>query len=127
MNHIYLHSLLLNVYYHKKCQSEDILETKWTHCFQKKILFLYKSNLVMNLMTEIDVLSSSNIESTWKIDAGEGHHVEIVVIYSRLESSYGCQNDYMEAFDGMNNIRIYVCTYKQLRCPKCYMYTVSMT
>ncbi|XP_046374864.2 cubilin-like [Haliotis rufescens] len=45
----------------------------------------------------------SNIESTWKIDAGEGHHVEIVVIYSRLESSSGCQNDYMEAFDGSDS------------------------
>ncbi|XP_067664504.1 cubilin-like [Haliotis asinina] len=42
----------------------------------------------------------SNVESTWKIDAGSGYHVYIDVVVSRLEYSDGCQNDFMEAFDG---------------------------
>ncbi|XP_067665913.1 cubilin-like [Haliotis asinina] len=45
----------------------------------------------------------SNIERTWKIDAGEYYRVEINVTYSQLESSVGCQNDYVEAFDGSDS------------------------
>ncbi|XP_071111145.1 cubilin-like [Haliotis cracherodii] len=45
----------------------------------------------------------SNIEPSWKIDAGEHNQVEIKVIFSHLESSVGCQNDYVEAFDGSDS------------------------
>ncbi|XP_046548858.1 cubilin-like [Haliotis rubra] len=45
----------------------------------------------------------SNIERTWKMDAGEYNRVKLKVIYSQLESSVGCQNDYVEAFDGSDS------------------------
>ncbi|XP_046548856.1 cubilin-like [Haliotis rubra] len=45
----------------------------------------------------------SNVESTWKIDAGAGYHVYINVVVSTLEYSDGCQSDYMEAFNGADS------------------------
>ncbi|XP_067667446.1 bone morphogenetic protein 1-like [Haliotis asinina] len=45
----------------------------------------------------------SNVESTWTIEGDEGYYVGIVVIFSSLEKSGGCQKDYMEAFDGADS------------------------
>ncbi|XP_067664506.1 cubilin-like isoform X2 [Haliotis asinina] len=45
----------------------------------------------------------SNFESTWTIVGDEGYHVGIGVVFSSLEKSDGCQNDYMEAFDGADS------------------------
>ncbi|XP_046548861.1 bone morphogenetic protein 1-like [Haliotis rubra] len=45
----------------------------------------------------------SNVERTLKIDAGEYFRVKINVTYSQLESTVGCQNEYVEAFDGSDS------------------------
>ncbi|XP_071111115.1 cubilin-like [Haliotis cracherodii] len=42
----------------------------------------------------------SNTESSWKITADEYYSVLINVMESRLQNSYNCLEDYMEAFDG---------------------------
>ncbi|XP_046553784.1 bone morphogenetic protein 1-like [Haliotis rubra] len=45
----------------------------------------------------------SNAEVGWKITADEDYIVKVNVIESRLEKSFGCANDYVEAFDGPNS------------------------
>lgn len=43
---------------------------------------------------------SSDTESSWRITADEDYSVQINVMESRLQNSYNCLKDYMEAFDG---------------------------
>ncbi|XP_067664499.1 cubilin-like [Haliotis asinina] len=42
----------------------------------------------------------SNAEVGWKITADEDYIVKVSVIESRLEASFGCTSDYVEAFNG---------------------------